>query len=194
MRITPNHRDLALLYHQRLPVDVKNYLNTKGIPDAVIHRYRLGWDGNRITIPITNRDRQVTFFRLIQVPGENGGGEIASSRGAYPELYGWEHLGFKREQLVICDGEFDRLVLEANGFPAVTPVASDGEFLEEWAVPFTEVENVFVCFHNDETGVKRANIMERRIPHCRTVQLPSEVGQGGTVADFFTTLGRSQRS
>jgi DNA primase len=192
MQTTPNHRDLALLFHQRLPVSIKTYLNSSGIPDAIIHRYRLGWDGKRITIPITNRNRQVTFFRLAKAPGDSGDGEIASSRGAYPELYGWEHLGFKREQLIICDGEFDRLVLEAHGFPAVTPVASDGEFDGEWAAPFTEVENVFACFHNDETGAKRARIIERLIPHCRVVQLPGEVGKGGTIMDFFTTLARSR--
>jgi hypothetical protein len=193
MKITPNHRDLALLYHRRLPADIWTHLGSIGLSEAVIHRYRLGWDGDRITIPIANRDRKVTFFRLARGPGDTtGAAEITSSRGAYPELYGWEHLGFKRENLVICDGEFDRLVLEAHDIPAVTAVAGDGKFLEAWAVSFAEVENLFVCFHNDEPGGRRARRVARFIPQCRVVQLPTEVGQSGTVTDFFITLARSR--
>jgi hypothetical protein len=132
----------------------------------------------------------MTFFRLARGPGDyTGEAEIASSRGAYPELYGWERLAFKREQLVICDGEFDRLILETYGFPAVTAVASDGEFLETWAPHFGEVENVFVCFHKDESGAARARQVADLISDCRVVQLPAGVGEGGTVADFFTRLG-----
>jgi DNA primase len=48
------------------------------------------------------------------------------------ELYGWENLVSKPSQIIICEGEFDRLVLEANGFNAVTSTGGAKTFRHEW--------------------------------------------------------------
>jgi hypothetical protein len=193
MQNTHNQRDLALTYHRRLPAAIKAYLESQGIPDITIHRYRLGWDGEHITIPITNRERQVTFFRLARKPeAEEWPREIISSSGAYAELYGWERLAFRRDVVIICDGEFDRLVLEGHGIPAVSSTAGSDSFLKEWATEFGKVGKVFICFHNDEDGRHNARHVASLIPHSRIAHLPAEVGTSGTVSDFFVRLSKTR--
>jgi hypothetical protein len=51
-------RDLLQLdtnYHKALPGRIRRYLNERGISDLLIDFHLLGWNGQRITIPIFNR-------------------------------------------------------------------------------------------------------------------------------------------
>jgi DNA primase len=107
-------------------------------------------------------------------------------------LYGWEQVLAKPEQIVICEGEFDRLVLEGRGFSAVTSTGGAGVFRPEWAEAFREVPNVYLCFDNDAAGRSGAERVARLIPRARIVRLPAEVGEHGDVTDFFVRLGRSR--
>jgi hypothetical protein len=181
---------LALRYHQQLPDRIREYLNRRDIPEQIICRYRIGWNGGRITIPITDRDRKVVFFKLARDPENPDGPEMIASPGAYAELYGWERLAFRRDRLVICDGEFDRLILEAHGFAAVTSTV-DALFPIDWSESITGVPHVYVCYRNDPESYNRAGSVAALIPHSRIVVLPQEVGLGGTIEDFFNRLGRS---
>jgi len=186
-------RDEALAYHQRLPQRLWKYLNSRGIPDDLIHKHLLGWDGQRITIPIPDREGRFAFFKLAKDPEDRSDSpKMLSTRGAHVELYDWERVLAKSEQIIICEGEFDRLVLESQGFAAVTSTAGAATFRPEWAAVFQEIPNVFVCFDNDATGRMGADRVARLIPHVRLVRLPEEVGEGGDVTDFFVRLGESR--
>jgi len=187
-----NLRDQALAYHQRLPQRLWKYLHGRGIPDSLIHKYLLGWNGRRITIPIPDREGKFAFFKLAKDPGDKSSSKMLSTRGAHAELYGWEHVLSKAEQIIICEGEFDRLVLEGQGFAAVTSTAGAATFRPEWAEPFREIPKVFICFDNDAAGRIGAERISRLIPHTRLVRLPEEVGEGGDVTNFFVRLGKSR--
>ena len=108
------------------------------------------------------------------------------------ELYGWENLTTDASQIIICEGEFDRLVLEANGFRAVTSTGGARAFKKQWATEFETIPEVDVCFDDDEAGKSGALRVARLIPHANIVELPEEVGGGGDVTDFFVRLGRSR--
>jgi hypothetical protein len=49
---------------------IRDYLHSRGIPDAIIDRYFLGWNGSRITIPVFNEKRVCAFFRLTKDPDD----------------------------------------------------------------------------------------------------------------------------
>jgi len=187
-----NLHNEALAYHQRLPKRLWNYLNERGIPDALIHKHLLGWNDQRITIPIPNRERKFAFFKLAKDPEDKFGPKMFSTRGAHAELYGWEQVLAKPEQIILCEGEFDRLVLEGQGFAAVTSTGGATTFRPEWADALREIPNVFICFDNDAAGRTGAQQAARLIPHARLVKLPEEVGEGGDVTDYFVRLGKSR--
>lgn len=186
-------RDLASRYHRELPARIRTYLNARGIFDELIDYYGLGFDGRRITIPIYDREGVVAFFKLAKDPEDTSDGpKMMASEGSHTELYGWERVLAKPDQIVICEGEFDRLVLEAQRIPAATSTGGAGVFRREWAKEFERIPEVYVCFDRDEAGRAGALRVVGLIPHAKLVELPEEVGAGGDVTDFFVRLGKSK--
>ena len=185
--------DLARDFHKNLPDRIRHYLNARGIPDEMIDLNLIGWNGWRITIPIFNRDGNLAFFKQAKDPEDKSDSPkmIAWPKG-HMELYGWENLTTDSSRIIICEGEFDRIVLEANGFKAVTSTGGARAFRKEWAKDFESVPEAYVCFDNDEAGRKGALRVGRIIPHAKIVELPAEVEEGGDVTDFFVRLGRNR--
>src|SRR5439155_5810700 len=133
----------ARLFHDALPARLREYLNARGIPDPVIDGHLLGWNGRRITIPISDRDGQLAFFKLAKDPEDpSEHPKMLTSPGSRAELYGWEHLREHLARLIICEGEFDRLVLEGQGLLAVTSTGGAGVFRREWAKELAAIPEV----------------------------------------------------
>jgi DNA primase len=188
-----NLLDLAIQYHEALPARIRAYLNERGIPDELIDFHLLGWNGWRITIPIHNRHGEVTFFRLAKDPVDKRlAPKMLSSPGSTVELYGWEQVEREPLQLIICEGEFDRLVLEAHDFAAVTSTGGAATFRPEWAGALKKINEVYVCFDRDNAGRNGAKLVALMLPQARIVELPENVGVGGDVTDFFVRLKRSR--
>jgi DNA primase len=185
---------LARFYHRFMPPRIRQYLNGRGIPDDLIDAHLLGWNGSRITIPVFDRDGNLGFFKLAKDPEDSSpdAPKMLATPGARAELYGWEHLRTKPDCIIICEGEFDRLVLEAHGLEAVTSTGGAGVFREEWVSVFEPIREVYICYDNDEAGRNGALRVGQMIPHAKLVELPADVGESGDVTDFFVRLGRSQ--
>ena len=194
-RMTYQHNklDVAIQYHDALPKRIRQYLNSRGISDEIIDSNILGWNGWRITIPIYNQQGEVTFFRLAKDPDDKRPApKMQSSRGSSVELYGWDEVLKRPSHIIICEGEFDRLVLQAQGFAAVTSTGGAATFRPQWADELRKIENVYICFDRDNAGKNGAQVVAFMIPQAKLVMLPEEVGQGGDVTDFFVHLKRSR--
>lgn len=184
---------LAAAYQRALPDRIRRYLNGRGIPDAVIDLHQLGWDGSRIAIPIFNHAGVLAFFKLVKDPDDpTPGPKMLTSPGGTLELYGWERVASKPCRLVICEGEFDRLVLEAHGLPAVTSTGGAGALRREWATEIAPIPEVYLCFDRDDAGRRGALRVGQFLPQAKIVTLPEEVGPGGDVTDFFVLLDRTR--
>ena len=189
-----NLMDLARKFHADLPDRIRQYLNGRGITDELIEKYFLGWNGWRITIPIFSGQEKVGFFKQARDPEDKSTESpkmIAWPKG-HMELYGWDNLASEPSQIIICEGEFDRLVLEANGFRAITSTGGARAFRKEWSKEFEAIPNVYVCFDNDGPGRSGALRVGQIIPHAKIVELPEEVGEGGDITDFFVRLCRAR--
>jgi DNA primase len=186
--------DFAHQYHRNLPERIRDYMrHERGIADAVIDRHLLGWNGSRITIPIYDRAGKLAFFKLAKDQDDRTDSpKMLATPRAHAELYGWERVLSKPEQIIICEGEFDRLVLESRGFAAVTSTGGALTFRSEWAEALREIPTICVCFDNDDAGRQGAERVARLIPYAKVVQLPEDVGEGGDVTDFFVRLGRNR--
>jgi DNA primase len=185
-------REAALLCHERLTPRLRCYLNERGIQDDVIDKHLLGWNGQRITIPITDREGMVVFFKLAKDPADTSASpKMLCTPGTRAELYGWEQVLARPERIIICEGEFDRLVLESQGFAAVTSTAGAITFRREWSAYFAAIPSVYICFDHDEAGGYGAHRVAQMIPHAQLVQLPDDVGDAGDITDFFVRLGSS---
>lgn len=173
-----------------MPAEIRRYLNGRGIPDQKIDEHLLGWSGSRITIPIFDRRGNVSQFRYAKSPTDKSDSpKVLTEVGGAAELYGWDTLAKQPLRVVICEGEFDRLVLEARGFQAVTSTAGAQTFCPEWVPHFDAVKYVYVCFDRDDAGERAARNVKALIPRGKIVRLPADVGPKGDVTDYFIRLG-----
>jgi hypothetical protein len=202
-RSVPKKReDLALTdelvetLHKALPERIRAYLNGRGITDPIINGQKLGWGEfygrNWIVIPITNIEGKYSLLKLRKDPEDttNQNKMMAYPKGAQHEIYGWEMLRGYAPFLVLCEGEFDRLVLLANGIPAATSTGGCGTFKDEWVKHFAKVEKTYICYDRDDAGNEGTTkvlgkLLELDFENVFRIDLP-EMGDGKKdVTDYF---------
>lgn len=186
--------DLVENCHISLPSHIREYFNARGITDALIDQYKLGWGefyGQRwITIPIKNQEGEYSFFKLRQDPATGNEKMTYPRSDAHAQLYDWETLNTPLEKIVICEGELDRLLLVSKNISTITSTHGAGTFKDEWIDLLKNVKQVYLCFDNDDAGKKGADkVMKQLLGTGRhqvfVITLPKEVGDGGDITDYF---------
>ncbi len=187
----------AAIYHDTTPEDIREYLRTERlISDEDIDRYQLGYmeQQNRkwITIPVTDRNGSVLFMKLRKDPFSLVEGQPKyMSTGGEASIFNAEVLNDKPDALMICEGEFDCLVLRSFGIPAICSTAGAATFKDSWIDQLDFVRDFYVLMDNDEPGRKGAESLIERLATAHPdssimrVTLPPEVGEHGDVTDFF---------
>jgi len=184
--------------HQALPLNIRQYLNARGISDAVIDAHKLGWGKfyNKwwITIPIQDIYGTFRFFKLRQDPNA-GDDKITYPKGVEAQIYGWEMLTNANNQLIICEGELDRLALLSKNIPAITSTHGAMTFKQEWVEKIRKDKKIYICYDiNDKTeagkkGAERvAKLLENTGNEIYIITLPQELGEGGDITDYFVKL------
>ena len=149
-------------WHQALPARIRSYLNQRGITDDLIAEHRIGWGEFYgkfwIVIPIPNREGSITLLKLRRDPEDNITKDkmMVWPKGAHHEIFGWEMLKDNVEMVVVCEGEFDRLILIKHGIPAVTSTGGCKTFKKEWLPYFRNIKKVYVCYDTDDEGKEGA--------------------------------------
>lgn len=169
-----NLNQLVEKYHRQLPERIRKWLKERRLSDEIINRFKVGWNGKTITIPIYNKDRDFVFFKFRKDPEDTSDApKYWYSEGASAELYGWEHIRNSKPHLVICEGELDRLILETYGIPAITGTGGAGTFKNEWTQILNQISSeIFICYDNDDTGLDSAQRIAKLIPKAKIVQIP----------------------
>src|SRR2546422_5189820 len=103
---------------------------------------------------------------------------MLATPGARADLYGWEDVRHEPEDIIICEGEFDRLALKAQGLRAVTSTGGARVFRTDWAAEFTPIRNVYICFDRDAAGQEGALNVGGLIPPAPVNPFPGEGGRG----------------
>lgn len=193
---SPNLNKLASKYHNQLPINIREWLKTERLLlDEDIDDFELGYGEfygkSWITIPVRDAMGNVQFMKLRQDPFVPSGGAKYMHTGGEAAIFNAEVLKDKPDQLVICEGEFDCLVLRAFGIPAITSTAGARTFKEEWIDQLVSVRHLYICFDNDEAGKQGANELIEKLsealPSTSILQitLPDEVGEHGDLTDYF---------
>ncbi len=184
--------------HRALPPHIREYLHKRGLSDAIIDTYKIGYGHyyrkSWITIPIKDAFGNYSFFKLRQDP-VMGDDKITYPKGAQAQLYDWTTLEEAHDRLVICEGELDRLLLVTHGIPAITSTHGAGTFKDEWVEKLIKnqtIKAIYVCFDNDEAGRKGASRVAEMVDNggreTHLITLPTEVGEHGDITDYFTSL------
>ncbi len=187
---------LATKYHKQLPLNIREWLkNSRLLLDEDIDDFELGYGvyygKSWITIPVRDSSGNVQFMKLRQDPFLPSDGPKYKSTGGEAAIFNAEVLKDKPDQLVICEGEFDCLVLRAFGIAAISSTAGARTFKDEWVDQLTSVRHLYICFDNDEAGEQGAKELIEKLsealPSTSVLQitLPDEVGEHGDITDYF---------
>ena len=187
---------LAAKYHKQLPLNIREWLkNNRLLLEEDIDDYELGYGvfygKSWITIPVRDASGTVQFMKLRQDPFLPSSSAKYMSTGGEAAIFNAEILKDKPDQLVICEGEFDCLVLRAFGIPAISSTAGARTFKDEWIDQLKSVRHLYICFDNDEVGEQGANELIEKLsealPSTSILQitLPHEVGEHGDITDYF---------
>src|SRR3990167_7377005 len=153
---------LATKYQKQLPLNIREWLKTNRlILDEDIDDFELGYGEfygtSWITIPVRDMNGNIVFMKLRKDPFLESDRPKYMSTGGEASIFNVDVLKDKPDQLVICEGEFDCLVLRAFGIPAISSTAGASTFKDEWIDQLKSVRHLYICFDNDDAGEKSAN-------------------------------------
>lgn len=198
-------RGLISEYHQalmKLTGPIRTVLKERrGLTDETLKRFQLGWDGERITIPIYDEFNDLVNFRRYKWNSNddqwkvlNYVDDIGNTYGEV-RIFGIENLvNDDIEEIVWCEGEMDRICAEQHGFPAACPTSGAGSWKPEWTRFFRNKKRVYIAQDNDDAGRNATQkLCEKlyRVVDVYIVQWPDGFPKKGDVTDFFTKAGQT---
>lgn len=176
--------ELVEQYKNALPERIHSYLNQRCIPDEIISKFKIGWNGYAITIPIFNKDNEPIFFKYRKDPEDKSDkAKYWYDAGAAFELYGWENID--EPVVVLCEGELDRLVLESQGIPAITSTGGAYSFNDEWVEVLKQIPNLYLCYDKGVAGANNTEKILEKLPNAKHISLSLLPEGHKDITDFF---------
>lgn len=169
-------------------------LNKRGLKKETIEYYNLGYDVERITIPIYDKHGGCVNIRRYGV-GEKGKAKMISYKvgTGTARLYPWENL--QHDTLMITEGEMDCLLANQMGYNAITATGGANTWRTEWNECF-KGKTVLICYDIDKAGLAGAEKVARNLhglaKEVRIVRLPIVDPSDADITDYFVSLGHTK--
>lgn len=178
----------------------------RGLTPETLVEYQIGCDEWRITIPVRVRDGSLWGIRRYHAGKKPKMVSHAGGQGS-PYLYpAWKMDQFCKSSepyIVLCEGEWDCLLLNQHGFEALTLTSGVKSWSEEFTLELLTVAKPIVIIYDvndeeDDQGVKdlgqrvaseRACLLKDAGLTVKVVKLPLNYS-GGDITDWFTRAGR----
>ena len=103
----------------------------------------------RIIIPYINREA------VVALRGKEIGGNTLQTKGVTLGLFGTDNIRAHEGDIYVCEGEFDTMYLDQQGYQCVGLPGAD-TFQEEWSSWFEKARRIFVVLDADEAGQRGA--------------------------------------
>jgi 5S rRNA maturation endonuclease (ribonuclease M5) len=183
--------------HKALPDSIRRYLNGRLITDELIDDYQLGYGKfygrNWITIPIADERGEWSFLKLRQDPqdADNPDKYKFYPMGSSAAIFNLQALQGNEDLIVICEGEFDSLVLQSQGIQAITSTAGAGTFKQEWLDELSSVQKIYLCLDKDEAGQQGTERLTQKLSAkfpdttIYAIGLPERMTDGKDITDYF---------
>jgi hypothetical protein len=167
----------------------------RGLTDATLARFLIGWDGERVTIPIYDEFNELVNVRRYMWNSYedntkmiNYTDEVGNTYGE-DRIFGIEHLFNKECTAVLwCEGEWDRILAEQNDMPACTTTAGANNFRAEWFKLLKTKKRLYIAYDNDEAGRLATEYMVdnlRGSVDLWPISWPKDWREKGDITDIF---------
>lgn len=169
----------------------------RGLSEETIERFNIGWHASRkkFVLPIYDENGALVNVRVYDKTAKGNAPKMIHYTSGYgTQLYGLDSLQ-ANDDIVLCEGEWDRIVNEQNGIPTVTHTGGVNGFQMEWAKHF-KGKRVWICFDEDAQGaagaVKVARILDGIAAAVYIIPGLDTGLKGGDITDFYVQLGGTE--
>lgn len=181
---------------ERSGTAARAFLNKRGLTDETLKQYLIGYDDklHAVTVPLSFQNEEIISLKRMYFEGH--GWRMRNGKKDF-KLHGsgvlyCAELIQNVEDVLVCEGELDCLLLRQNGFDAVTGSNGAGTWKDEWTTLLRD-KTVTVVYDSDESGRKGALKVARALRgtarEVRVIDLfPENDGKDKTrkdVTDFF---------
>lgn len=183
------------LWHRALMEDQKRkqtFVEKRGLTDATMKKFLIGWDGIRYTIPIFGEDGEIVNVRRYKPNARDHAYKMISyAKGSgSARIDGFDILKANKE-ILLTEGELDRRIGVQEGLPAVGHTGGAKTFKLEWAKHF-EGKIVYVGYDEDAQGDAGADTVAKVLKGVAEAVYRVKWGtgiKGGDLTDFLHVQG-----
>jgi hypothetical protein len=183
---------IAADYHAALPKAKRDYLtNKRGLSDIVINTFELGWDGDRITIPVFTHEGKLMNIRRYMPKSEKNKIKFLSYKEGYGQARLFPSDEIEGDEVWLLAGEWDTLLGRQLGFNSYCGTGGEEVFLDSW-VPKFAGKKVYICYDIDTVGIQGAEMASAKlckVAETRVVPLPITSPPNGDFTDYFLKHG-----
>jgi len=176
--------DDVMRWHSNMPSDRRAWWHGRGLDDATIDRFFLGWDGKRYTIPALYRLVPFGVKRRQSDIDDGIAAKYISITGSRVGLFNADAL-WAADSVVICEGEIDAMLLERWGYAAITTTGGAGTWKPEWARFLAHVGRIVILYDNDHAGREGAAKVHATLRRAEIVTLPDGVKDVGELVQNY---------
>lgn len=172
-------------------------VNKRGLDRVTINQFELGYDygADAITIPIRDEVGSLVNIRVHRRLAPDVGAKVSPFEANVPvpnAIYGLEHVyNDSVEEIVVCEGELDRIIAEKNGFAAMTNTSGGKNFIIAIKDHMDQLKGkkIYLAYDNDKAGREFAsnvyNMFKIANIEVFIVKWPSEFVEKGDITDYF---------
>ena len=186
----PINYDLIARHHSILldtPATIKFLQEECGYTLDTIERFKLGWDGERVWIPIIEGNRIVNIRKYA--PGATAQAKV---RGIVNrnEMRLWPLEALEQDEVYLFEGEKDCMLASQLGINAMTVTSGAGSFKRDW-VPLFKDKSVRICYDIDPAGVEGAKrvaeFIGRITKEVKIILLPLKKPANADFTDYIVS-------
>lgn len=171
------------------------FKKARGLKDDSIRKFKLGYDGQRITIPVYDETGALANVRRYLPNAPKGVSKVIGLRGHNGRRLLLCNVFGRGSPIVLCEGEMDTIIADQEGLNATTITSGAGNWLPVWNALFTG-ERVIITYDRDDQGFKGTDKVGRNLAptatEVRVVAWPEDwpVGKDRKdVTDFIKERG-----
>ncbi len=165
----------------------------RGLSIDTIKRFELGFDGDRIWIPVKIGSHYLNIRRYDWRPGAIPKDKMLSYDVGYGEARLFPYSNLKgAETILLCEGEMDCMLANQLGYTAITVTGGAGTWTEKFTTAMAG-KNLHVCYDIDEAGRKGAakvcKAVHRVIKELKDVNLPLTEPKNADFTNYIVDNG-----
>lgn len=174
---------------------IKSFLlNKRGLTEDTLSKYKIGWDIERVTIPIYDNHGNCINIRRYSAASRSGH-KMLSYRAGYGDAVLYPIENMKNDTIILTEGEMDCLLANQLGYNAVTVTGGANTWREDWNQLFQN-KICYICYDVDRAGQTGARKIATKIypvaSLVKIIHLPINDPPDGDFTNYIVDLGHTK--